>query len=81
MINLLLGFYNHVVHVDFEDVAKKFLVIDLVHHSLIGRPCISKTKGHYVEVIVPLFSHEGRFLFIFFCHGYLVVARIGVHER
>jgi len=21
MINLLLGFYNHVVHVDFEDVA------------------------------------------------------------
>jgi len=53
MINLLLEYYNHVVHVDFEDIAKKFLVIDLVHHSLISRPRISKTKGHYVEVIVP----------------------------
>jgi len=40
MINLLLGFDNHVVHVDLKDVTEQCLVIDFVHHSLISCPRI-----------------------------------------
>jgi len=73
-------FYNHVVHVDLEDVTQKLLVIDFIDHSLTSGPRVSQTEGHYVVVIFPRLGHEGCFLFIFFGHGYLVVTRIGVHE-
>jgi hypothetical protein len=80
MINLLLRFDDHVVYLNLKNVAHKFFVVDFIHHSLISSPHISKTKGHYVVVIVPRFNHESYFLFIFVSYGYLVVTRIGIQE-
>jgi len=41
MINLLLGFYSHVIYVDLKNVAQKFLAIDFIIIRRLVASCIS----------------------------------------
>ena len=43
MTNLLFGFYNHVVHVYFENVTDFIFFVHFVHQSVICYTCIFKS--------------------------------------
>ena len=80
MVGFLVGFYDHVVHVNLEHVSN-FSLEDLVHHLLVCSICALPTKGNYVVLIVARLGHDGRVLLVRLCHEDLVVSRISNHER
>lgn len=56
------------------------LAEDFVHHSLVGRVCITQLKGNHVILVIDLLHHECYFLFIIPKHRYLVVYKKSIHK-
>lgn len=80
-MNLLLaGFHSHVVHVYIKCFSNLLLKV-LVHRPLIRRASSLQSEWHNVVLVLCMLGHKR-------CrypdgpeHGYLIVFRIGAHER
>lgn len=52
-----------------------------VHETLKCCRCISESKGHHPELVMPMMILEGSFVLIFMVHSYLMKTCSKVHAR
>jgi len=79
VISALYNFHQHIVDVHLYIVFDQVLK-DFVYYLLKGCPCVLEMEGHHLVAVYSLTSSEGHFVFIWWVHLDLTIARIDVHE-
>jgi len=72
MSSFLLGFNDHIVHVDLDILADLFLKAGL-HAPLIDGASVLQPEGHGVVAVNPERRDKAHFLLVFHLHMNLVV--------
>ena len=76
---LFFGLDDYVVNIDL-DVSPNLLSETVLHHSLVGGTRVLEPEGHCCVTVDAERRDECCFVFVFFLHLDLVVARIGIQE-
>lgn len=75
----LLGFDDHVVHIDLDVLADLVLEAGL-HAPLAGGTRVLQSEGRGVVAVDTIWCDKGRFLLVLNLHHDLIVASVGVEK-